>query len=120
MYFELGSQWLSNHVKEQYTAGGGNPTNTVSSSELEHVINERAPLLMYDGQQSRPARDLKPSALESLKILNILEIPKIEIVREFKGIKKSQETTACIAVLNRSAKSTLLVTRDYDFFDVAK
>ncbi|KAI8924001.1 hypothetical protein BC831DRAFT_428325 [Entophlyctis helioformis] len=118
MYQDLGSKWLSQHVQETHSPKG-TPTATVSAQKLQGIINERAPLLLYDGHQMRHSRDLVSGAEQTLKALRVLEIPQIDIVRTFDRVSRTQRTTACTALSARNRELLLLITSDYDYFDVA-
>jgi hypothetical protein len=119
MYQALGSLWLSQQVKETTTPIGQAVSNKLSQ-ELESTIHQRAPLLLYDGQQLRSSKDVLPQADKLLEKLQVLQVPSIEISRQFQGIKKKQTTTACL-MANRQGKNYILfIMNEFDYFDVAK
>lgn len=118
MYQGLGSQWLSQNVKEITTPTGAQFSSHRSLS-LEELIQQRAPLLLYDGQQLRNSKDVLPHAEAYLKTIKVVEVPSIEVSRRFQEVTKIQKTTACL-MANRNTKSYFLyVTADFDHFDVA-
>ncbi|KAJ3355281.1 hypothetical protein HDU91_005682, partial [Kappamyces sp. JEL0680] len=116
MYQDLGSLWLSSCVKETYSASGS-VAATAESHELQDTIQKRAPLLLYDGHTTRKPAEIAANALSCLEKMQVREIAKIEIVREFSGEIKSEETTSCLRVEN--GQTIVLVTKKFDFFDVA-
>jgi hypothetical protein len=116
MYEALGSTWLSRNVRVSYSPKG-TPARTNETDLLQRDIQERAPLILYDGQQTRAASDLLPNALEMLARLQVRSVPQIGIVRRFENISKSQETSCCLATFEGNVN--LLVTKSFDYFDVA-
>jgi hypothetical protein len=116
MYSDLGSQWISSLVHISYTPSG-TPSSTDQTAELQQSIQNRAPLILYDGLQTRPNSELLPNALYILQNLKIQSVSKIGIVRRFNGISKSQETTSCI--LSPKTEKILLVSPKFDYFDVS-
>ncbi|KAJ3027400.1 hypothetical protein HDV00_011219 [Rhizophlyctis rosea] len=119
LYAELGSKWLSHWVQET-TVPRGHPHVSRSSSQLEKLIHERAPLLLYDGHQMRSPRDLVPDAEKMLRHVTCLEVPDIEIVRKFEGMVKKGRGTAAVTGGGARGPVTVYVVGDYDHFDVAR
>jgi hypothetical protein len=79
MYCDLGSLWLSKQVTET-TNPKGQPRRTSKSEELQSLIQERALLLLYDGQQMRGSKDISRGAEQILKTISVQEVPQIFIV----------------------------------------
>ncbi|KAJ3065081.1 hypothetical protein HDU98_011523 [Podochytrium sp. JEL0797] len=124
MYTDLGSTWLSTQVSE-VTTPRGNTSSNESTKRLQTLINERALLLLYDGQQVRASKDIMPGSEETLKSLEVLEVPEILIERTFRGVVRTQKTTACLMMDRRTKKYFLVITRneseaEVDYFDVAQ
>eukprot|EP00842_Homolaphlyctis_polyrhiza_P002573 jgi/Hompol1/3316/HPOL_003212-RA len=119
MYQDLGSQWLSHHV-HRVNSPKGTPFTSAASAKLQGIINDRAALLMNDGQQMRKQKDLAdPNVAKVLETLKVLEISSIDIVQTFDGVSKTRRTTACSAVSSRTREMLLLITSDFDYYDVA-
>ncbi|KAI9333392.1 hypothetical protein BDR26DRAFT_608068 [Obelidium mucronatum] len=122
MYSDLGSQWLTTQVTE-VTTPRGNTSSSERTQKLQVLINERALLLLYDGQQVRPSKDIVPGSEATLKSLEVLEVPEIIIERSFRGVVRTQKTTCCLMMDKRTRKYFLLITRnenEVDYFDVAQ
>ncbi|KAJ1557813.1 hypothetical protein HK405_015115, partial [Cladochytrium tenue] len=122
MYAELGSQWLSRQVTELTTARG-QARRSERAARLQQLIHERALLLLYDGQQVRGNKDVVRGAEQTLKSLEVVEVPEILIQRTFRGVTKSQPTTSCIKMDKGSRKYYLFITAqdgEVDYFDVAQ
>ncbi|KAJ3288068.1 hypothetical protein HDU79_005116 [Rhizoclosmatium sp. JEL0117] len=122
MYSDLGSQWLTTQVTE-VTTPRGNTSSSERTQKLQALINERALLLLYDGQQVRPSKDIVPGSEETLKNLEVMEVPEIIIERTFRGLVRTQKTTCCLMMDKRTRKYYLLITRnesEVDYFDVAQ
>ncbi|ORX44853.1 hypothetical protein BCR36DRAFT_334006 [Piromyces finnis] len=117
MYSYFGSQWLSKAV-EEYWIPKGTPTETAKSKELQELIKERAPLLLYD-VQSMKEKGLLSNSQSTLKKLKVYEIYDIELKRKLKSQEVTQKTSACIINSKRSGLM-LLIIRNYDYFDVAR
>ncbi|KAI9105922.1 hypothetical protein DFS34DRAFT_601439 [Phlyctochytrium arcticum] len=118
MYAELGSKWLSSAVKSKERPRGQQRL-TPRSEELQVLIRQRAPLLMYDGQQMRTGKDIFSDAADNLQVLRVVEVPEIEVVRTFEAETKIEKTTACLYV-EKSKGYWLFVVPDYDYFDIAR
>ncbi|KAJ3313963.1 hypothetical protein HDV04_001269 [Boothiomyces sp. JEL0838] len=116
-YADLGSDWLSKHVKENYSPEGSLKITQVSI-DLQNTILERAPILLYDGHQMRSERELNKNASSLLGAIKVMEIPRINIIRTFKDVSKKQETTASFVSLK--GETILSVTEHFDYFDVAR
>ncbi|KAI9364960.1 hypothetical protein DFJ73DRAFT_619935 [Zopfochytrium polystomum] len=122
MYGDLGSQWLSKQVTE-VTAARGQPIRTQRTTKLQALIHERALLLLYDGQQIRGNKDIVRGAEQTLKTLEVVEVPEIMIERTFRNVTKNQPTTSCIKMDKNSRKYYLFITSqegEVDYFDVAQ
>ena len=115
MYSDLGSTWISANVREQYRETGESFSHSLSST-LQETIRERAVLLLYDGHQVRSASSMTGDAKRLLENIEVLMVPRIEIIRAFGMTVKTQETTAC-GTLPQSP--SILVTMGFDYFDVA-
>jgi hypothetical protein len=90
---------------------------TKESAELQEVIRERAPLILYNGQQSRPEIELQIKALILLQSIQVYTFDQIGIVRKFGNAIKKQETSSCI--FNHKGESIVAITPQFDYFDVA-
>ncbi|KAJ3194958.1 hypothetical protein HDU82_002276, partial [Entophlyctis luteolus] len=122
MYTDLGSLWLTKQVSEVTTARG-TTSRSARTRKLQELINERALLLLYDGQQVRASKDIVPGSEETLKNLEVLEVPEITIERSFNGVVKKQSTTCCLTSEKRTKKYYLLIKEneaEVDYFDVAQ
>ncbi|KAI8829064.1 hypothetical protein BJ741DRAFT_538973 [Chytriomyces cf. hyalinus JEL632] len=122
MYTDLGSQWLTSQVTE-VTTPRGNTAPSERAKRLQALINERALLLLYDGQQVRATKDIVSGAEETLKRMEVLEVPEIVIERTFKGVVKTQKTTCCLMMDKWTRKYFLLIKGnefEVDYFDVAQ
>ncbi|KXS11237.1 hypothetical protein M427DRAFT_115056 [Gonapodya prolifera JEL478] len=121
-YERLGSKWLTRNVSEQFVPIG-NLAKTTRTKELQDLIHNRAPLLMYDASGRHQARDVLPDAQKTLEKLIVSEVRDIEIRRTFKGIVKTESTTACLGKDKSQTQWHLLISSkqaDVDFFDVAQ
>ncbi|KAJ3412284.1 hypothetical protein HDV05_000995 [Chytridiales sp. JEL 0842] len=123
MYQDLGSQWLSKQVTE-VTTPKGQPKSTRRTMDLQNLIHERALLLLYDGQQVRGGKDIMLGAEDTLKTLEVVEVPEIVIERKFHSVTKLQRTTSCMMVDKRLRKHYLFISSQessgIDYFDVAQ
>jgi hypothetical protein len=123
MYQDLGSLWLSKQVSE-ITSPRGTAKTTDRTVKLQALIHERALLLLYDGQQVRGGKDITQGAEDTLKTLEVVEVPEIVIERKFKDVSKLQKTTSCMMVDKRSRKHYLFISSQdpsgVDYFDVAQ
>ncbi|KAG4097577.1 hypothetical protein H8356DRAFT_993004 [Neocallimastix lanati (nom. inval.)] len=117
MYSYFGSQWLSKAVQE-YWIPKGSPMETTKSKELQELIKERAPLLVYD-VQSMKEKGLVSNSQSILKKLKVFEIADIELKRKLNRVEVTQKTSACIVNQARTGLM-LLIIRNYDYFDVAR
>jgi hypothetical protein len=117
-YFQLGSRWLSSCVKEEFSYKGS-PMVTDLSKSLKDLIQSRSPLLLYDGLQKRNLKDLKLNGEKTIMELEIREVESIEICRTFEAQSKQERTTCCFTNIRNTKIAAILVTRDYDFFDIA-
>ncbi len=118
MYEDLGSFWLSKQVKE-LTTPIGPVKETPRAQELQNLIHERSSLLLYDGQHMRNTQEINPNSDKLLKNLKVVQVNQIEQSRNFLGMVKKQNTTACM-LADRNSKSFVLYTCvDLDYFDVA-
>ncbi|KAJ3323119.1 hypothetical protein HDV06_002131 [Boothiomyces sp. JEL0866] len=116
-YAELGSDWLSKNVKENYSPEGALKISQ-NAIDLQNTILERAPILFYDGHHMRSEKDLNKSANILINNIKVMEIPRINIVRTFRDISKKQETTACFVSLK--GETILAITEAFDYFDIAR
>ena len=90
MYEDLGSTWISSQVKEIITPIG-QMKETVRTQDLQILIHERAPLLLYDGQHIRNTKDIVPNSDKLLKNLKVMEVDEIEMSRKFmEKVKKKR------------------------------
>ncbi|KAI8902649.1 hypothetical protein BC833DRAFT_616580 [Globomyces pollinis-pini] len=115
MYFDLGSKWLSSQVNEAYSPKGS-PIQSDISIDLQRTINDRAPILLYDGHQTRSKKELT-NAADNLQNIRVFQVPQISIVRTFNQTVRQQETTACTAT--SKGEVVLVITKDFDYFDIA-
>jgi len=113
MYSYFGSQWLSKAVQELWVPKGS-PIETAKSNELQELIKERAPLLVYD-VQSMKEKGLVSNSQTILRKLKVREVSDIEIKRKLKNIEVTQKTSACI-VNNHKTGLMLLIIRNFDYF----
>ncbi|KND02056.1 uncharacterized protein SPPG_02560 [Spizellomyces punctatus DAOM BR117] len=119
MYTDLGSRWLSSVVTTEERPRG-NQRFTQVSAELQKLIRQRAPLLLYDGQQMRTGKDVFSNAEQVLLNMKVIEVPEIDIVRTFEKATKVDKTTACLRFESRTKTYWLFVVEDYDCFDIAR
>ncbi|KAI8616956.1 hypothetical protein BC830DRAFT_1115804 [Chytriomyces sp. MP71] len=122
MYTDLGSLWLTTQVSE-VTTPRGNTYASERARKLQELINERALLLLYDGQQVRASKDIVAGAEETLKKMEVQEVPEIVIERTFKGVVRTQKTTCCLMMDRWTRKYFLLIKGneiEVDYFDVAQ
>ncbi|KAJ3134361.1 hypothetical protein HK100_003665 [Physocladia obscura] len=122
MYNDLGSQWLTTQVSE-VTTPQGRTISTDRTRKLQMLINERALLLLYDGQQVRASKDIVTGSEEALKNMEVMEVPEIIIQRSFQGVSKKQSTTCCLMMEKNTRKYYLLIKgneAEVDYFDVAQ
>ena len=119
MYEDLGSTWISSQVKEIITPIG-QMKETVRAQDLQILIHERAPLLLYDGQHIRNTKDIVPNSDKLLKNLKVLEVDEIEMSRKFMEKVKKQNTGACMLADRESKAFILYICRELDYFDVAR
>ncbi|KAI9197496.1 uncharacterized protein BJ171DRAFT_519741 [Polychytrium aggregatum] len=118
MYLDLGAKWLSKQVTEA-TRPVGQSRKTAKTEALQSLIHERAPLLMYDGQQTRSSKDVVEGAEKVLKQLQVMEVSEIEITRTFNKETRIQKTTACLLLDRLWSTPYLFIAGEYDYFDVA-
>ncbi|TPX34353.1 hypothetical protein SmJEL517_g03025 [Synchytrium microbalum] len=119
-YEQLGSSWLSPQVQQSWSVPRNNHMETDKSKDLQKLIRQRAPLLLYDGHRMRTVKEVVNNAESLLKDIMVIEVKEIEIVRTFKGNKNRQNTTSCLLVDERSRQNYVFVAGEYDFFDVAQ
>ncbi|KAI9024779.1 hypothetical protein DFJ74DRAFT_666285 [Hyaloraphidium curvatum] len=123
-YERLGSRWISREVSEDWQIVGAIRT-TPQAEKLQKLLHQRAPLLLYDvGRAGGPTRDSLTNDLRNLQDmlngLNVGEVDQISIKRTFqRTVVKVTPTTSSIAQ-DRYQKRWLLVTANYDFFDVSQ
>ncbi|PJF17555.1 hypothetical protein PSACC_02677 [Paramicrosporidium saccamoebae] len=110
LYTKLGSKLLSSCVKMSWKFMGI-PTGTHEAVNLQKQIQMRAPLLV--AEQPSASKQNK-QALSRLLSVEVGMVDSISIARMFEGKTHNQPTTACL-----KTETLLLVTSDYDFFDVA-
>lgn len=121
-YERLGSQWISREVIEDWQIIGS-IRNKEQAARLQKLLRQRAPLLLYDVGQGGSRRESLTSDLKNLQdLLNTLtvgEVDQVNIKRTFRGVVRLSPTTSSMANDNRG-KRYLLVTPNYDFFDVSQ
>ncbi|TPX31337.1 hypothetical protein SeMB42_g07772 [Synchytrium endobioticum] len=111
-YERLGSSWISSQVKTSFTLSR---SDEAPDMKLQQVIRERAPLLVYNGNRSTGSSNLDAHAI--LKNMTVLRAAEMEVVRTFGQKREIQKTTAS---LSKADVHHLYVTKDYDYFEVAR
>ena len=92
---DLGSIWISSKVQTSFYPKG-NASTSFKTTELQTIIHDRAPLLLFEGVIVRSLNDILKNADNILKELLVCEVPKIEIRRDFNGNRKTETTGACL------------------------
>lgn len=110
LYRELGSLKVSEVVETNWYFSGEKFESKVSV-ELQKRIHQRALFLCNGMNFERP---VLPSAHNSLERIQVYEIKTVSVSRSFRGLAKESESTACF-----SNSGTMLITCDFDYFDVA-
>ncbi|ORZ36386.1 hypothetical protein BCR44DRAFT_55445 [Catenaria anguillulae PL171] len=128
-YEHLGARWLGSVIDRRYDVAwapgrgqAGDPA-TPRAKGLQVKIKERAPLLVHDLNASK---NIQSNALAQLQGVQVQEVTRIDLVREFMGKKHVQGVSAAMA-----SKSVLLVAAvaasgddagvaEMDYFDVAR
>ncbi|TPX30111.1 hypothetical protein SeMB42_g07972 [Synchytrium endobioticum] len=109
---EAGSSWISSQVETSFTLSR---SDEPPDMKLQQVIRERrAPLLVYNGNRSTGSSNLDAHTI--LKNMNVLRAAKMDL-RTFGQKRDIQKTTAS---LSKADVHHLYVTKDYDYFEVAR
>ena len=120
MYTAMGAKKLSTAVKTKIVYDN-TPAVTLAARELLQLLVNRVPLMIFQ----RDRADLSPKSRDWLKALAkardgeaegiVLEVPVIKRVMVLEEEEKERKTTAfCTGDLK------LLVTENYDFYDIAE
>ncbi|KAI9187850.1 hypothetical protein H9P43_002241 [Blastocladiella emersonii ATCC 22665] len=121
-YETLGARWLNSVIHRRFEVEGQRTANAPRAAALQARIRERAPLLVYDLNNSG-GPNFVPNALDVLNAVRVEEVAAIHLVRSFAPTKQqhTQAVSACMA-----ERQTLLVSaatavgEDVDYFDVAR
>lgn len=116
-YALLGSNYISKVVKKEFDVIGTYKENTVSTKALMERIQERSPLLLSSGNSSRSVLvDRAPSILAQNN-LEIIQAPALKAIYSLGRSTRTQKTTCCVRQ-KKLNKSSIVVTADFDWFDV--
>ncbi len=116
-YALLGSCYISKVVKKQFDVIGTYEQETLSTKALLDRIQERKPLLLSSGNSSRSVLvDNAPSILDQNN-LEIIQAPALKAIYTLGRSTRTQKTTCCVRQ-KKFNKSLIVVTSDFDWFDV--
>ncbi|KAJ1655938.1 hypothetical protein IWQ61_004405, partial [Dispira simplex] len=124
-YEQLGSPWLTKQVSET-TQVSGTLSDSPTARALKKLIEERAPLLIYEYQREHSTKVQVTSEWLATKLI-VCEVDRIHIYRKFAPTQQVHVETIT-ASLERGQRITggvkgaryLLITRNnYNKFDVA-
>lgn len=116
-YALLGSSYISKVVQKKFDVIGAYQEGTTSTKILMERIQERSPLLLSSGNSSRSLlMDGAPTILEQ-KNLEIIQAPALKAIYSLGKSTRTQKTTCCVRQ-KMFKKNSILVTMDFDWFDV--
>jgi len=116
-YALLGSSYISKVVKKKFDVIGDYVQDAAAAKSLLGRIQERSPLLLSSGNSSRSLLvDGAPKVLEK-KNLEIIQAPSIKAIYSLGKSTRTQKTTCCVRQ-KMFNKNSLVVTVDFDWFDV--
>ncbi|KAL7754472.1 hypothetical protein RI367_000453 [Sorochytrium milnesiophthora] len=122
MYEALGSQWISASVQSHYRVLG-KAAVTPKATQLEALLRERGPLLIYDAGSI--SSHVAPGALKTLESMRVVQADNVEIVRKFQSRTDTQLTSACLTKGGdsfgfRASYTMVIANGEIDYFDVAR
>ena len=112
-YLSLGSIPLSEMVKKRYQWDEA-ASDTPSTMELRKAILDRTSLLVAPSRSNRP---VKSNAAAVMNALEIRQVPKIDVTYSLGHLSTLKTTTCCLKPTGRLQK-LMLITEDFDWFDV--
>jgi hypothetical protein len=116
-YALLGSSYISKVVQKKFDVIGAYQEGTSSTKVLMERIQERSPLLLSSVNSSRSLLvDGAPTILEQ-KNLEIIQAPALKAIYSLGKSTRTQKTTCCVRQ-KMFKNNSILVTTDFDWFDV--
>jgi Protein of unknown function (DUF3684) len=115
-YALIGSQYISKVVNKKFDVVGSAQKGTRVCMALMERIQERGPLLVSPSITSRPLVANAASLLRD-RNLEVVQAPELKAVYSLKKSIRTQRTTCCVQQGTYN-KNSLLVTIDFDWFDV--
>jgi len=115
-YALLGANYISKVVRKKFDVMGPYQHKTTTTKALMERISERGPLLLSSSNSSRSLTDNASSIIEQ-KNLEIIQAPELKAIYSLGKCVRTQQTTCCVRQ-GMVAKNSLVVTSDFDWFDV--
>jgi hypothetical protein len=117
LYALLGSKYISKVVLKKFDVIGAYKQETTSTKVLMERIQERSPLLLSSGNSSRSLLVDGASTILEEKNLEIIEAPELKAIYSLGRSTRTQKTTCCVR-RKMFNKNSIVVTMDFDWFDV--
>lgn len=116
-YASLGSSYISKVVEKKFDVLGAYEQDTASTSVLMERIQERSPLLLSSSNSSRSLLVNDAQIILEKRNLEIFQAPALKAIYSLGRSTRTQKTTCCIRhkMFN---KNSIVVTVDFDWFDV--
>jgi len=116
-YALLGAGYISKVVKKKFDIIGAYEQGTNATNELIERMKERTPLLLSASNSSRSLLVNNASMILEQMKSEIIQVPAIKAIYSLGKSVRTQKTTCC--VLNGVfGKKSIVVTADFDWFDV--
>jgi len=116
-YALLGSNYISKVVQKKFDVIGAYKQETTSTKVLMERIQERSPLLLSSGNSSRSLLVDGASTILEEKNLEIIQAPELKAIYSLGRSTRTQKTTCCVR-RKMFNKNSIVVTMDFDWFDV--
>ncbi|KAG7344022.1 DUF3684 domain containing protein [Nitzschia inconspicua] len=115
-YALIGSPYISKMVEKKFDVVGM-PQETVVTDALMKRIEERGPLLLSPSVTSRPLIKNASSVFDP-KNFSIVQVPELKVVYSLGKSTRTNRTTCCNRPGKSPSRNTLIITPDFEMFDV--
>jgi len=116
-YALLGADYISKVVKKKFDIIGAYRQGTTVTKALAERVQERSPLLLSSSSSSRSLLVNNASTILEQKNLEIIQAPELKAIYSLGKSIRTQKNTCCVRQ-GMFSKNSLVVTMDFDWFDV--